>query len=84
MKRYLKQNLIVLRKGLLQAGYGYEETADKLVKFQKNIHIKSQLKTNLKATDVLLSCFVWSHSIEKTAFWETIYERLLKAEKEVE
>lgn len=72
----LQKNLVTLRKGLLKAGYGYEETSEivKSVYEQRDHVIEDHWQTS--AQHVINLFFSWGKTKEGRAYWERTESKL--------
>jgi len=78
MKAYYK-NLVTLRKGLLNAGYGYEDVKRIMIEFRENSTISFRKEADIERTadDVLSLAFYWDISPQGNKYWLKISEKLM-------
>jgi hypothetical protein len=78
MKAYYK-NLLTLRRGLLKAGYKYDEIKRIMIEFRENSTISFRRKANIERTadDVLSLAFYWDNSPQGGEYWVKIGEKLM-------
>jgi hypothetical protein len=83
MKAYYK-NLVTLRKGLLKAGYGYDEIKTIMIEFRENSSTAFRESNFIEEMPsfVLDGAFWWHDSPQGTNYWGGIGEKLREVNNE--